>query len=85
MCGEDSANQPLGDAFSSRQMALGRRCPEQCRLQAPVGTDGSTRDTGLWTCKEGSCHRPALEDPAGANSCLLSEGAGGRLKDHPSG
>ena len=61
MCGEDSANQPLGDVFSSRQMALGRRCPEQCRLQAPVGTDGSTRDTGLWTCKEGSCHRPALE------------------------
>lgn len=38
-----------------------RRCPQQCSLQAIVGTDGPATGTGPQPSKEGSCRQPALE------------------------
>lgn len=63
---------------------LGSRCPQQCRLQATMGTDGSARRTRLRTCNGGSCHQWAVETLLGLIRGCLVKGAGGRLNDHPS-
>lgn len=63
---------------------LGSRCPQQCRLQATTGTDGSARRTRLRTCNGGSCHQWAVETLLGLIRGCSVKGAGGRLNDHPS-
>lgn len=71
--GERTSRPAPGRCVLLPTMPPGGSCPQQCRLQTTLGTDGCDWRRGLQICNEGSV-AGSPRDPAGSNLWLLSTG-----------